>query len=57
MWKQWVNVVLGILVIIGVYSGIHVGWVVTGVAIMLILSFWAALEETGGERRSALHAR
>ncbi len=57
MWKQWVNVVLSILVIIGAYTGVHIAWVISGVALMLVLSFWAALEGTGNEQKSAFHAR
>jgi hypothetical protein len=43
-WKQWANVLLGLLVIIFAFTGGHVlRFVIVG-AIIVILAVWAALE-------------
>jgi hypothetical protein len=56
MWKQWTNVVLGILVLIGAYSAVGVGWVATGVALMTILALWAGIESMPAKDESMSHA-
>ncbi len=56
MWKQWTNVVLGLLVLIGTYAGVTMGWIMTGVALMTILACCAGIESLGAESRSAAHA-
>ena len=44
-WKQWANVLLGLLVIIFAFSGGHVlRFVIVG-AIIVILAAWAAFEK------------
>ena len=45
MWKQWVNVVLGILVVFFAFTGLHtIRFVIIGAAIA-ILTAWSALEK------------
>ena len=44
-WKQWANVLLGLLVIIFAFTGGHVlRFVIVG-AIIVILAAWAAFEK------------
>ena len=45
MWKQWVNLVLGLLVVILAYSGGSVMlYVILGIVIA-VLALWSALEK------------
>ncbi len=45
MWKQWINALLGLLVVIFAYTGAHVlRFVIVGV-LVIILALWAALEK------------
>lgn len=48
MWKQWVNVVLGILVIVFAYMGAGSTWMVIAGLLVAILALWTALEKKGG---------
>ncbi|MCL5006772.1 MAG: hypothetical protein M1153_01305 [Patescibacteria group bacterium] len=44
-WKQWANVVLGLLVIAFAYTGAHVTrFVVVGV-LVVVLALWSAFEK------------
>jgi len=45
MWKQWVNLVLGLLIAVMAYSGgIGMWYVLLGIVIALV-ALWAALEK------------
>ncbi len=47
MWKQWLNFILGLLVIVLAYSGgSMIGYIVLGIVIALV-ALWAALEKKG----------
>ncbi len=45
MWKQWVNFILGILVIIFAYMGYHVYRFVVAGILIAILALWSALQK------------
>ncbi len=55
MWKQYVNLVLGLLVMILAYAGVNIGWIVASGALVMIVSFWAAVEGAGMEESKAVH--
>ncbi len=45
MWKQWINALLGLLVVIFAYTGASVTtFVIIGI-IIIILALWSALEK------------
>jgi hypothetical protein len=45
MWKQWVNFILGIAVIVRAYmGGGHTTFIIAGI-IIAVLAIWAALEK------------
>ncbi len=48
MWKQWVNVLLGILIILFAYMGTGVTWMIIAGLLVAVLALWAALEKKGG---------
>lgn len=48
MWKQWVNVLLGLLVIIFAYMGAGTTWMAIAGLLVAVLALWAALEKKGG---------
>ena len=45
MWKQWVNFILGILVILVAYMGGSVTWMVALGILIALIALWAALEK------------
>jgi hypothetical protein len=45
MWKQWVNLVLGLLVVVLAYSSVSAVWYVVVGIVIAILALWAALEK------------
>ncbi len=45
MWKQWVNLILGLLVIAVAYYGASVTWLVVLGILIAIVALWAALEK------------
>lgn len=48
MWKQWVNLVLGLLVVVVAYTGATPAWLAVLGIIIAILALWAALEKKPG---------
>jgi len=45
MWKQWVNLILGILVIIVAAYAPSVTWLVVLGIVIALLALWSALEK------------
>ncbi len=45
MWKQWVNLLLGLVVVVFAYTGAHVIRFVIAGLLIVILSLWSALEK------------
>ncbi len=45
MWKQWVNLILGLLVVVLAYSGGSMVWYVVLGVLIALLSLWEALEK------------
>lgn len=45
MWKQWVNFILGLLVIVFAYSTGSTTWTAIAGLVIAILALWAALEK------------
>jgi hypothetical protein len=45
MWKQWVNVVLGLLVVVAAYMGWSITWLAIFGIVIAIVALWAALEK------------
>ncbi|MGD1003209.1 MAG: hypothetical protein ABR884_01370 [Minisyncoccia bacterium] len=45
MWKQWVNLVLGLLVVVLAYSGAGTVWYVLVGIVIALLALWAVLEK------------
>ncbi|HUC01692.1 MAG TPA: hypothetical protein VMA75_02195 [Candidatus Paceibacterota bacterium] len=45
MWKQWVNVLLGLLVIVLAYSSGGTMWSAIAGLVVAILALWSALEK------------
>jgi hypothetical protein len=43
MWKQWVNLILGLLVVVAAYVGGSMVWYVVLGLLIAILSLWEAL--------------
>lgn len=56
MWKEWINVLLALFVVVFGISTVVSFWIVTAGLVMLVLSFWAALEQSTGEHRTTVHA-
>ena len=46
MWKQWINVILGLAVAVMAYYGTTMGWIVGTGAIIALIALWSALEES-----------
>lgn len=47
MWKQWVNFILGLLVVVFAYAGGSMVWYVVLGILIALLSLWEAL---GGKK-------
>ncbi len=45
MWKQWVNLILGLVVVVLAYAGGSMVWYVVLGIIIALLALWAALEK------------
>ena len=45
MWKQWINLILGLVVVLGAYMGMSMTWFVVLGIIIALLALWAALEK------------
>lgn len=45
MWKQWVNLILGLLVVLLAYSGGSATWYVIVGIVIALLALWSALEK------------
>lgn len=54
MWKQWVNFILAIVVVIMASTGVAMGWMVAVGIVIALVSLWAALE--GSPRGVHAHA-
>lgn len=48
MWKQWVNLILGIIIILFAYMGAGTAWMMIAGLLVAILALWTALEKKGG---------
>lgn len=48
MWKQWVNVILGLVVVIAAYMGAGELWLALLGIVIAIIALWAAMEKKPG---------
>lgn len=53
MWKQWVNLILGIIIILFAYMGAGATWMVIAGLLVAVIALWAALEKKGGPAAAA----
>jgi hypothetical protein len=56
MWKQWMNLILGLAVVVMAYYGAAMGWMLGAGALIALVALWAALEESPSRGRSMAHA-
>jgi hypothetical protein len=43
MWQEWINFILGIIVLIFAYSGAGATWLAIAGVLIVIFSLWGAL--------------